>query len=54
MTNVEFAKNDAVFVKACAIGKVEATPRQASKWRNKKGTARKFVGSATSWVMRRN
>lgn len=51
MTNTEFTK-DVVFQKACAIAKTEPTRRQASKWRNKKGAARKYLGTATAWVKR--
>ena len=51
MTNLEFVK-DAVFQKACAVAKVKPTRRQASKFRNKKGAARRFLGTATACVKR--
>jgi hypothetical protein len=54
MTNTDFAKYDPVFRKACEIGKVKPTARQASKWRNRRGSARKFVGSATAWCKKYN
>ena len=40
-TNKDFAKKDSVFQAACAKAGVEATARQASKYRMKKGTAYK-------------
>lgn len=42
MTNSEFAKVAKIFREACKLGKVEPTARQASKFRNEKGTAYKF------------
>ena len=41
MTNIEFT-NDKLFIIACELGKVEPTVRQASKWKNHKGTAYKL------------
>lgn len=38
-TNRTFAANDTSFHEACKLAGVEATPRQASKFRNKKGAA---------------
>jgi hypothetical protein len=52
MTNKQFAAKDRVFVKACEIAKVEPTARQAAKFQNKKGLARRFYGSASSAVKR--
>lgn len=52
MTNKEFAEKDRVFKKACEIAKVKSTRRQASKWRNRKGTANLYRGTATSWGKR--
>jgi len=43
-TNTMFAKDDKIFREACKIAVIEPTPRQASKWRNGKGLARKFKG----------
>jgi len=51
MTNKEMAK-DKVFVKACEITKVEPTKRQAAKFQNGKGTARRFYGTAASVIKR--
>ncbi len=45
MTNNEYAKTP-VFQKACELGHVKATTRQASKYRMKKGTAIKFSREA--------
>ena len=39
MTNTEFATKDKGFVKACEKAGVDATKRQASKYRNQKGRA---------------
>lgn len=52
MTNKEFAAKDKIFVKACEIAKVKPTERQAAKFQNKKGLARRFYGSAASAVKR--
>ncbi len=38
-TNASFAEHNPVFRKACELARVEATPRQASKWRNRRGQA---------------
>ena len=38
-TNEKFAKEDQNFIRACSAAGVEPTTRQASKWRNKQGTA---------------
>ena len=43
-TNTMFAKDDKIFQEACRLAVIEPTPRQASKWRNGKGLARKFKG----------
>lgn len=40
-TNKVFAKESTAFKKACEKASVEATSRQASKYRNKKGVAYK-------------
>jgi len=52
MTNAKFAQRDVVFQKACEIANVEPTQRQASKFRAGKGAARRFLGTAASWVKR--
>jgi hypothetical protein len=51
MTNANFTK-DAVFQKACEIAGVKATRRQASKFRNRKGAARRYLGTAAASVKR--
>ena len=38
-TNAEFAKQDGQFQQACAKADVKPTRRQASKFRNKEGSA---------------
>ncbi len=38
-SNAHFAKNNALFRRACELAKVEPTARQASKWRNQRGRA---------------
>jgi len=43
-TNTMFAKDDKIFQEACKMAGIEPTPRQASKWRNGKGFARRFKG----------
>jgi len=43
-TNAMFAKDDKIFQEACKLAVIEPTERQASKWRNGKGLARKFKG----------
>ena len=42
MTNSEFAKTNKKFKEFCKIANVNPTTRQASKWRNQKGTAYKL------------
>lgn len=42
-TNRLFAATDKAFIHACEQAKVKPTARQASKWRNKKGSAYKAV-----------
>ena len=42
----EFAKDDLFFQKACELAGVQATRRQASKWRNNRGAAIKFKNEA--------
>lgn len=39
LTNKEFSEQDEKFVKVCKDNNIEPTTRQASKWRNKKGSA---------------
>ncbi len=39
ITNREFSKKDERFIQACTDANIEATVRQASKYRNKKGRA---------------
>ena len=46
MTNADMAKNDKYFHKCCKIAGVNATKRQASKFKNKKGLAYK-IGAMT-------
>ena len=41
-TNKFFAEHDEVFKKACEIAGVDPTPRQASKYRMKRGSAYKW------------
>jgi len=41
MTNKKFAEKDKNFIKACNIANVNNTKRQASKFRNQKGSAYK-------------
>jgi hypothetical protein len=41
MTKAEFAKTDKTFQEACEKAGIKPTPRQASKWFNKKGLAYK-------------
>ena len=52
MTNREFMENDVVFKKACELSKTKKTKRQASKWRNGKGLAKRMHGTAASWLKR--
>jgi hypothetical protein len=60
VTNKEFALQDRVFRKACEIAskglprylEIKPTRRQASKWRNRKGIANIYRGTATSWEKR--
>ena len=52
-TNQEFARTDRVFKMACELANIEPTARQASKFRNKKGTARKFQRRAALAVSRK-
>ncbi len=48
LTNRKFAKEDEKFLQACSDASVEATVRQASKYRNKKGKVYKELrGTAT-------
>lgn len=42
ISNEEYAKTDTRFAQACAGAGVQPTPRQASKWRNGHGSARKY------------
>ena len=39
VTNREFAKTDNHFIRCCEKAKTKPTPRQASKFRNKRGLA---------------
>ena len=48
MDNREFSKKNEVFTQACKLSKVKATTRQASKFRNKKGTVYNY------WLPRRH
>jgi hypothetical protein len=47
VTNTEFANSDYIFRKACALADVPPSPRQASKYRNRRGIAYQFKGQAT-------
>ena len=49
-TNQEFARTDRVFRIACELANIEPTARQASKFRNCKGTAIKYQGRAAKAV----
>lgn len=42
VTNAQFATKDKLFNAACSLATVDPTPRQASKYRNKKGLAYKY------------
>ena len=46
LSNAEFTRESDIFKRACKLGKVEPTVRQASKFRNDKGTAWKFKKEA--------
>jgi len=39
MTNKRFSETNKEFLAACELSEVKPTPRQASKWRQKKGKA---------------
>ncbi len=41
LTNKQFSQEDSKFLIACGQNNIEPTTRQASKWRNKKGSAYK-------------
>ena len=49
-TNQEFARTDRVFKMACELANIKPTARQASKFRNCKGTAIKYQGRAAKAV----
>jgi len=49
-TNQDFSRTDRVFKMACELAGVEPTSRQASKFRNRKGTAIKYQGRAAKAV----
>jgi hypothetical protein len=40
--------NDPVFLKACSLARIEATPRQARKWNNDSGKALGYRNQAKS------
>ena len=42
MKNSTFAQSDKLFQEVCKISQIKPTTRQASKYRNKKGSAYKF------------
>ena len=46
MTNQQFAASNALFMLACQPAKLVPTKRQASKWLNDKGKARRFKQEA--------
>lgn len=48
LKNVEFAKQNLLFQKACELAGIQPTTRQASKWRNEKGKAFTFRHDAKS------
>jgi hypothetical protein len=48
MTNREFAEQDERFRKDCTKSQTAPTPRQASKYRNKKGKA--FRAAQIRWT----
>jgi len=50
MTNEEFAKQDPTFITACRLAEIKPTKRQASKWRNGKGLAKKMHGAAVTFL----
>ena len=50
LSNAQFASSDPLFMKCCDLAKVRATKRQASKFRNMKGSARNFVNQARESV----
>ena len=43
LTNLKFAESNKDFIKLCEQAGVQATQRQASKYRNKKGSAYKYA-----------
>lgn len=50
----EFAKSNVVFIKACELGKVEPTIRQASKYMRNLGTAWRFANQAKESLSKEN
>jgi hypothetical protein len=44
----EHRMKDPVFLGACALAEIEATPRQARKWANGQGVALRFRNEAKS------
>ncbi len=46
MTNKEYAKTDSLFEKCCELAGIKPTRRQASKFLNGKGIARKYLNLA--------
>jgi hypothetical protein len=49
-TNAMFSRDDVIFKKACELAHIEATKRQASKYRRKIGSAYKMKSAATKAV----
>ena len=48
LNNTQFAAEDHLFRQACNLAGIQPTKRQASKWRNKKGTAYQFKSKAAN------
>lgn len=46
ITNTQYAKTVKIFKVACELAGVDPTPRQASKFQNKKGAAYAFKNQA--------
>lgn len=49
-TNKKFAQKNTLFKEACNLAGIPPTPRQASKYLNGKGLARRFVRQAQSSI----
>lgn len=53
MTNAQYANKDKLFRTACEIAEVKPTRRQASKYRNQKGSAFKWRKAAIALLQTR-